>query len=322
MRVLIVGGTRFVGRHITGAALAAGHEVTLVHRGRTGAELFPAATHLLLDRDADLGPLRGTRWDTVIDVTAYHPGQVRSLAGVLRGAVGRYVLISSTSAYLPPPAPGYDESSPVYELPPGAPVPGEVTEETYGLLKVLCERAAVEEFGPDTFVIRPGYVVGPHDHLGRFTYWVRRLARGGQVLAPGFADRAIQVVDARDLAAFALVPARGAVHAVAPHTTFADFLETIAAEVAPPGTSLTWVDPHFLLDAGETAETLPLWYAGDDGEALLNTADPSAALAAGLRVRPLAESARDVRDEPPVAGFLPADREADLLSRWARRATG
>src|SRR5262249_44742659 len=159
---------------------------------------------------------------------------------------------------------GYDEGSPVFELPPGAAVPGEVTEETYGALKVLCERAAAEEYGPDTFVIRPGYVVGPFDHLGRFTYWARRLARGGEGLVPGFAGRASQVVDARDLAAFALVPARGSFHAVGPHTTFGEFLETIAAAVAPPGTTLTWVDPQFLLDAGENAETLPLWYAGDE----------------------------------------------------------
>jgi 2'-hydroxyisoflavone reductase len=313
MRTLIMGGTRFVGRHIAEAALAAGHELTLVHRGVSGADLFPAAAHLLLDRDGDLGRLRGTTWDLVIDVCAYLPRQVDALAAVLGDGVGRYVFISSTSVYAAPAAPGFDESSPVVTLPPG-PVPDTVTDQTYGPLKVLCERAAVAHFGPDTLVVRPTYVVGPFDRSGRFTYWVKRIARGGEVLAPGHPDRAIQVVDARDLAAFTLVPTAGTFHTTGPIMSFAEMLEAIAAEVAPPGTRLTWVEPQFLLDAGENGSTIPLWYAGEEADAAINTADSSAAIKAGLHLRPLAESIHVVLREPDAAGPLTPDREAHLLA--------
>jgi 2'-hydroxyisoflavone reductase len=290
--------------------LAAGHEITLLHRGVSGAELFASSSHLLLDRNGDLGALRGTSWDLVIDVSAYLPRQVEALGEV---RTGRYVFISSTSVYQAPPAPGFDESSPLMTLPPG-PVPSTVTDGTYGALKVLCEQAAIRLFGPETLVVRPTYVVGPFDHSGRFTYWVKRLARGGEVLAPGYPDRAIQVVDARDLAAFTLVPTGGTFHTAVPYMSFAEMLEAIAAEVAPPGTRLTWLDPQFLLDAGETGVTLPLWYAGEEADAAINTADPAAALKAGLHLRPLAESIHDVLDAPDAAGQLTPDREAELLA--------
>jgi 2'-hydroxyisoflavone reductase len=189
-----------------------------------------------------------------------------------------------------------------------------VTDRTYGPLKVLCEQAAIAHFGPDTLVVRPTYVVGPFDHSGRFTYWVKRIARGGEVLAPGYPDRAIQVVDARDLAAFTLVPTAGTFHTTGPVMSFAEMLEAIAAEVAPPGTRLTWVDPQFLLDAGETGSTIPLWYAGEEADAAINTADSSAAIKAGLHLRPLAESIHVVLREPDAAGLLTPDREAQLLA--------
>jgi 2'-hydroxyisoflavone reductase len=320
VRILIVGGTRFVGRHIVTVALAAGHEVTLLHRGRTGADLFPDATHLLADRNGDLAVLAGRRFDATVDVSAYRPAQVSALAAALGGNGGHYAFISSVSVYEPPAAPGYAEDSPVRELPPG-PVPDRVTDETYGALKVLCERAAVEHFGPGTLVVRPTYVVGPWDHSGRFGYWVHRLARGGEVLAPGYPDRAIQLIDARDLAAFVVggldSGLAGTFHTVAPWMSFDALLTRVAAEVAPPGTRLVWADPGFLLDRGETGATLPLWYAGDDGDALVNTADPGAAIQAGLTLRPLPESVRDTLHEPAVPGFLRPAREAELLAEWS-----
>jgi len=213
----------------------------------------------------------------------------------------------------------------VRELPRG-PVPDTVTDETYGALKVLCERAAARHFGPGTLIVRPTYVIGPWDHSGRFGYWVHRLARGGDVLAPGYPDRPIQLIDARDLAAFVVrgVTSRlaGTFHTVGPWMSFDALLTRVAAEVAAPGTRLgtrlVWVDPGFLLDRGETGETLPLWYAGDDGDALINTADPAAAVRAGLTLRPLAESVRDTLQDPAVSGFLRPDREADLLAEWDR----
>jgi 2'-hydroxyisoflavone reductase len=320
MRILVIGGTRFVGRHIVEAALAAGHEVTVLHRGQSGADLFPDAEHILADRNQDLGALHGARWDATIDVSAYLPRQVADLARALDGNGGRYVYISSVSVYEPPAHPEYSEDSPVQRLPPG-PVPDEVTEQTYGALKVLCEQAAVEHFGSGTLVIRPTYVIGPHDHSGRFTYWVQRIAQGGEILAPGHPDRPIQVIDARDQAAFivaSVAAARaGTFHTVGPSMPFSRMLELIAEVVAPPGTRLTWVDPQFLLDAGQSGASLPLWYAGEDDDARINTASPAAAVGAGLVLRPLSESVRDVVREQPVTGALPPDEERRLLSQWA-----
>jgi 2'-hydroxyisoflavone reductase len=321
MRILIVGGTRFVGRHITEAALAAGHEVAVLHRGQSGADLFPEALHLQADRDQDLSVLNGTRWDATIDVTAYLPKQVAGLAQALDGNGGQYVCISSVSVYEPPARPEYSEDSPVRRLPAGQ-VPDVVDAETYGPLKVLCEEAAVGRFGPETLVIRPTYVIGPYDHTGRFTYWVQRIGRGGEVLAPGYPDRAIQLIDARDQAAF-IVSAVGAglsgvFHTVGPTMPFSAMLERIAAAVAPEGTRLTWVDPQFLLDAGQTGSSLPLWYAGEEDDALINTASPAAAVNAGLVLRPLEESIPDLSRTEPVTGFLEPDEESRLLSEWAR----
>ncbi len=185
-------------------------------------------------------------------------------------------------------------------------------------MKALCEKEAFDHFGPSTLVLRPTYVVGPWDHSGRFTYWVHRIAQGGVVLAPGYPDRAIQVIDARDLAAFALLPNSGTFHTVGPHLPFGQLLEQIAAQVAPAGTRLEWVDPQFLLEAGETGATLPLWYAGDDEDALINTADPGAALKAGLTLRPLTQTIHDVMANPPGSGVLTPERESELLAAWSR----
>ncbi|MFD0885082.1 NAD-dependent epimerase/dehydratase family protein, partial [Streptosporangium algeriense] len=282
MRILIIGGTRFVGRHITEAALAAGHEVSLLHRGRTGADLFPEAEHLAADRNTDLSILRDRTWDATIDVSAYLPTQVDLLADAL--STGRYLLISSTSVYTPPPSPGFTEDSPLAEI--DGPVPTEVTIETYGALKVLCERAAAARFGRDALVVRPTYVIGPHDHTGRFTYWVNRIAEGGEVLAPGDPTDPIQVIDARDLASWIVAlldrpsgpddPRVFHVVSPAPPYSFGDMLEAILAEVGPPGTTLTWVGTDFLLAEGENGLSLPLWLEGDRWMAV-NTADPAAA---------------------------------------------
>ncbi|MEU4834833.1 NAD-dependent epimerase/dehydratase family protein [Streptosporangium sp. NPDC023615] len=323
MRILIVGGTRFVGRHITEAALAAGHEVSLLHRGRTGAELFPGVERLTADRDADLSVLRGRSWDATVDVSAYLPAQVTALSGAL--STGRYAFVSSTAVYRAPEAPGFTEDSPLAEL--DGPVPESVTNETYGPLKVLCERAAADAFGASALVVRPTYVIGPDDYTGRFTYWVNRIARGGEVLAPGDPADPVQVVDARDLAAWIvsmLERERGGVfHAAtpAPPFSFGDLLETVAAEVGPAGTTLTWVGQDFLLAEGESGRSLPLWSEGDAFRAV-NTADSSAALAAGLDPRPLRRSIREIREAESsfsVPGTLTPGREAELLSRWAAR---
>ena len=331
MRILIIGGTKFVGRHISEAALGAGHDLTVFHRGSTGAELFPRAAHLIGDRNGDLAALSAGEWDATIDVSAYFPRQVRSLAGALNGRGGQYVLISSTSAYRTPVAPGFSEDAPLAEL--DDPATEEITDQTYGGLKVACERAAVELFGPGgtaagATVVRPTYVIGPYDYSYRLTWWVERIARGGTVLAPGGAADPIQVIDARDMGSWIVSLASRAVtgvfHAVspAPPFGFGDLLEAIAAEVAPPGTTLTWVDADFLTEQAETETHLPLW-PGGDSERDINTADPSAAYAAGLTPRPIRQSVAEIREAeqaaptPVPAGLgLTPEREAELLTAW------
>ncbi|MEU4116792.1 NAD-dependent epimerase/dehydratase family protein [Kitasatospora sp. NPDC028055] len=322
MRILIMGGTRFVGLHFARAALAAGHDVTVLHRGRSGAHLLPEATHLIADRDADLTALRGLSWDATVDVSAYFPRQVRQLAAALDpGAAGRYLLVSSMAVYDTPAAPGFTEDSPL--LPADGPEPEEITPATYGVLKVQCERAAVERFGPDSLLVRPTYVIGPQDYTHRFDHWVQRIARGGEVLAPGRPDAPLQVVDARDLADWMLdlltKGATGAYHAATPPPfTMGDLLDAIASAVAPAGTTLTWVDDDFLLTSGIQDRALPLWSA-DPLRRATNTADPAAALATGLRLRPVADTARDIEPFEPLPQALTPTAEADLLAAWHRR---
>ena len=317
MRILVIGGTRFIGKHVVEAALAAGHDVTHVHRTPTG--LFPEARHVLADRDGDLSALDG-EWDATVDVCAYLPRQVRSLAAALGGRGGHHVLISSVSVFEEPPGPGGDEDSAL--LPAAGDDVVEVTNETYGSLKVSCELAAAEEHGDALALVRPTYVVGPDDYTGRFPWWVRRLARGGEVLAPEAADDPAQVVDVRDLADLVLTLATerlsGPFNAVRPHVAWSELLEA-TAEIAPEGTTLTWVDGRWLVEQGVTGSDLPLW---SEGEAEWQSAmSPARAEAVGLRHRPMADVVRDTAawatDERlrPGVGLTP-EREAELLERW------
>ena len=328
MRILIMGGTAFVGRHIAQAAVDAGHDVTLYHRGRTGAGLFPGATHVLGDRNSsrDLAALGGAEWDATVDVSAYRPGQVRSLAGALGGRGGQHLFISTVSVYRTPVAPGFSEHAPLHE-----PVDAEFTMEAYGGLKVACEQAVIELHGPGSTVIRPTYVIGPHDNSGRFSWWVNRIARGGEVLAPGDAADPFQVIDARDMASWAVSllanSVAGIFHAVSPPPpfSFGQLLDAIAARVAPPGTRLTWAGKDYLRSSGMDDAALPMWPGGDK-ESDINAADPAAALAAGLEPRPLSQSIDEIREyelhspaaAPAGVGLAP-EREAELLADWTSR---
>jgi 2'-hydroxyisoflavone reductase len=328
MRILVVGGTRFVGRHLVTAALARGHEVTVLHRG-VGCTAPPGTPHLHADRDADLSVLAGHRWDAVADTCAYLPRQVTALADALGDRAGRYALISTVSVYADAPEPGLDEQAPVVaplgldgESPP-------IDVYTYGRLKVGCEQVAAQRFAGALLVVRPTYVVGPYDHTGRFPYWVDRLARGGAVLCPGDPETPMQVIDARDLASFTVglleAGAEGTYHALAPEPpwSFADLLGEVRDAVAPAGTALTWVPSAWLVGQGVAPSALPLWTGSDTHEFAL-AMDPAAAMAAGLRPRPLAETARDTLAwlaSPEARGlhrgaWLAAEREGALLSAW------
>jgi 2'-hydroxyisoflavone reductase len=330
VRILTIGGTQFIGRHFVRAALDGGHDVTIFHRGRTGAGLFPEAAHLTGDRDRDLGALAAGSWDATVDFCAYLPRQVTSLAAALGGRGGRQLLISSVSVYAPGAPPGFSEDAALIEL--ADPETEQVTEETYGGLKVACERAALSAYGaPATTIVRPTYVIGPYDHSYRLTWWVERLARGGAVLAPGDPADPIQVIDARDLAAWMVAllerSVSGVFHAVSPEPPFGfgALLDAIATAVAPAGTRLTWVPAGFLRAAGLDAAALPL-APGLEEDASINAASPAAARAAGLVSRPLHDSVADIHAHEarsptavPDGTGIGAAREAALLAAWAAR---
>ena len=203
MKLLVLGGTKFLGRHAVDAALADGHDVTIFTRGQTNPELFPEVEHLQGDRDGDLDALSGGTWDGVVDTSGYVPRIVRQSAELLRDRVGRYVFVSSISVY-------DDFSEPLTEASPVAELEDPATEEimeNYGALKAACERVVEEIYGDRSARVRAGLIVGPYDPTDRFTYWPRRIALGGEVLGPGDPDAPVQFIDARDLAAW-LVQAR------------------------------------------------------------------------------------------------------------------
>lgn len=346
MKLLILGGTRFLGRHLTELALAQGHAVTLLHRGRSGPGLFPQAEHLIADRDGDLGALDAGEWDSVIDTSAYVPRQVRAVAARLRGRVGQYQLVSTISVYADVAADGVaaghaatgrvDETAALQTL---ADASAEaITGATYGGLKVLCEQAACEGFAGHCLVSRPGLLVGPHDPTGRFSWWVQRLLRGGCVLAPGDPATPVQFIDARDAAAWHLRQAEHA--ATQPKTgiynltgpaqpfTIGGMLQA-ACDTLNPTAQLQWVDEKFLADAGVAPwSDLPVWLPR--AQAGLHRVNINRALATGLHCRPLADTLSDTAQwlqdpvaptsdatalpRPPV-GLAP-EREAALLQAW------
>ncbi|HLL20342.1 MAG TPA: NAD-dependent epimerase/dehydratase family protein, partial [Rubrivivax sp.] len=205
MKLLVLGGTRFLGRHLVELALAAGHQLTLFHRGRSSTTLFPQVEHRLGDRDTDLTLLQHGKWDAVIDTSAYFPRQVRSIAAALGGRVGHYQLVSSISVYTAFDKPGLDEDAPLQTL--ADPDTQALSGATYGGLKAQCEHAAVQALGDRCLVSRPGLLVGPHDPTGRFTWWLQRARRGGDMVAPGEPTAPVQLIDARDAAAWMLLQA-------------------------------------------------------------------------------------------------------------------
>jgi 2'-hydroxyisoflavone reductase len=337
MKLLILGGTQFLGRHLVEAALARGHEVTTFNRGRHNPELFPSVEKLHGDRDGGLDALRGRRWDAVVDTCGFVPRLVRDSAGLLAGSVGLYVFVSSMSVYGDYSQPR-DESSPVATMPDET--VEEVTGETYGPLKALCERAAEAAMPGRVLVVRSGLIVGPHDTTKRFSYWTERVARGGEVLAPGDPERQVQFVDVRDLAEWTLRMAEegraGVFNTDGPdyRLTMGRLLE-VCCEVSASDARLTWVSEQFLVERGvEPWSELPLWIPETEEKFryFLN-GDHGKALAAGLTFRPLAETVRDTLYWQQAGGAPPAEkagvpvpdhtlkpeRERELLAEWRAR---
>jgi 2'-hydroxyisoflavone reductase len=339
MRLLILGGTLFVGRHLVEAALARGHEVTLFNRGQRNPELFPEVEKLRGDRDGNLDALRGRSWDAVVDTSGYVPRLVRDSAGLLADAVRLYVFVSTVSVYA-------DFSRPSDEDSPLATTADETVEEvnggTYGPLKALCERAAEEAMPGRVFVVRPGLIVGPHDPTVRFSYWTARVARGGEVLAPGNPATPIQFIDARDLAGWTLQMIEGdragVYNAAGPDyvLTMGRFLEECRA-ASGSDARLTWVGEQFLLERGvEPWGELPLWIPeSSESHRYFIRTNIDRALDAGLTFRPLAETVRDTlawqreregRPMPDKPGVpqpdvsLKPERERELLAEWHGRS--
>jgi len=317
LRLLVLGGTRFLGRHVAAAALAAGHEVTLFNRGLTNPGLFPEAEHLRGSREGEFGALDGRTWDVVVDTSGFVPRIVGASAELLAPSVERYLFVSSISAYA-------DFAAPRAEGDPLAPLDDPTTEEyvgpAYGGLKALCEAAVERELPGRALVVRPGLIVGPDDPTDRFTYWPRRARRGGEILAPAPPERPVQFVDVRDLAEWMLRASEageaGAFNATGRprEITFAELLEACGAE------HVTWVDESFLLEHGVSPwMDLPLWVSPLEEEMrCVQLVDVSRALAAGLTFRPLAETVRDVPEWTGKAG-LTAEHEAQLLAAWHGR---
>jgi len=319
MKLLVLGGTKFLGRHVVDAALAGGHDVTIFTRGQTNPGLHASAEHVVGDRDGDLAALAGRSWDGVVDTSGYVPRVVAQSAELLRDAVERYVFVSSISVYADFSRP-ITEETPVAELVDAA---SEDVEADYGALKAACERVVDGVFGGRATSVRAGLIVGPHDPTDRFTYWPRRLAAGGDVLAPGSPEAPVQFVDARDLAAWLVLLAEhgpgGPFNATGPAEplTFGRLLARTSAALGS-GATLVWTDEQLIVDAGVQPWTeLPLWIPGDE-YAGMEQADTSRARAAGLAFRPLEETVRDTLAWSLEAGeqrpTLTREREAEILA--------
>jgi 2'-hydroxyisoflavone reductase len=329
VKLLLLGGTRFLGRHTVDSALARGHELTVFNRGGNNAGL-PAGVEVLTgDRDGRMDALRGRAWDAVIDPSGYVPRVVGEGADLLAGAVKHYTFVSSVSVYPSFEVPRMAETAPVREI--EDKTVEEVTGETYGALKVLCEREVERRFPGRTAIIRAGLIVGPRDDIGRFTWWVRRVARGGDVLAPGRPEQRIQVIDARDIADWMVRLAEegtaGVFNTTGPDRplTMGEFLDE-CRRVSGSDARFLWASDEFLTKHNVAPWTdMPIYVPDDGDHRYFADIDVSRAVRAGLRFRSLEETIRDTLEwtEPPLPrdfsisipppGISP-EREAELLA--------
>lgn len=325
MRILIIGGTVFLGRALVDAARQRGHRVTLFNRGLSNPDAYPDIETIHGDRETDLARLRGGRWDAVIDTCGYAPRQLALSTAALRGAVDHYTFISTLSVFPVAGEPNRDESASVLNWEDGAFVEG--AAEAYGPLKVGCERTVVEAFPRNSLMIRAGLIVGPFDPTNRFTYWVTRAAREGDAVAPP-AEQPLQFIDARDLSAFVLrgIETRlsGIYNVTGPakRMSFGQLLPLVNDVL---GSDVRF---HHLSDAflrGHNIEEfvgLPLWLGREAAESFM-TFRIDRALAAGLTYRPLAQTvratfewARALPAGAPKEHDLSSELERELLSAW------
>jgi len=325
--ILVLGGTGFLGPHMVREALIRGHRVSLFNRGRSNVDLFPDLTLYVGDRDNGLDALKGHRWDAVIDNSGYVPRHVADSARLLRSSTTHYLFISSISVYASFAVPN-DEHSPVATLADES--VEEVTGETYGALKALCEKKAADIIDADDLtILRPTYVCGAGDHTDRFSYWPVRTARGGEMLWPGTRDDKIQIIDVRDLAVFTLdcLERRiaGTFNTVTPAGAYSmGDLHDDSKAITASDMQATWVDTDFIMQQKlSEGRSLPIWAPPKGDTAGLAFVNGEKAVAAGLYNRPMRETVRDVmtwwatrpeeRRQNLHAG-LTAEREEELLA--------
>jgi 2'-hydroxyisoflavone reductase len=341
LNILILGGTRFIGLHMTALALERGHKLTFFNRGKTHTDRFPEIERIQGDRNGQIDGLKDRKWDVVIDNSGYVPRQVRASAELLAPNVRQYVFTSSISVY-----PNFkeprDEKSAVGKL--QDETVEKVDGETYGPLKALCEQAAEKALPGRTTVIRPGLIVGPDDNTDRFTYWPARAARGGEFIAPGAPGDAFQIIDVRDLAAFTLKAVEenfiGTYNLVSNVDGFrfgalTDACIAAASTRAKPANPprATWIPADFLeAQKVEPWSEMPVWLPAKGDEAAFAGTSNAAALAKGLKISPLKKTVDDTlawhltrpaeEREKLKAGIAP-DKEAAVLAAWkAKPASG
>jgi len=332
LRILILGGTGFIGPYQVQYALDRGHRVTLFNRGRTNPQLFPQVEKLVGDRNGDLKSLEGHQWDVVIDNSATDPKWVELSAGLLQRSVKQYVFVSTRSVYFDTSRVPMSIEAPVFtpedtKVEPGKPLP-------YGLAKALAEKTAQKYFPDRALIVRPGLIIGPGDLTDRFTYWPVRIERDGEVLAPGDGTDPVQIIDARDLCEWMIrlveQSVTGVYNAVGPRNSrsFAELLYGIKA-VTTSNASFTWVDADFLAAHDvRPYQEMPVWMPARNGKEGFARFDLTREIALGLTFRPLAVTARDTLDyyhaQPPDrqatlrAGISP-EREREVLAAWHAR---
>ena len=336
LRLLVLGGTRFIGIHTVRLAVEHGHDVTLFNRGKTNASLFPQLRHLKGDRNGDIGALAGRSWDAVIDDSGYFPRAVRLTAELLAPSVRQYVFISTISVYASSAQANGEESATARIADETA---EKVDEETYGPLKALCEQAAEQAMPGRITVLRPGLIVGPEDNTDRFTYWPARASRGGEFVAPNRPSDAIQYIDARDLARFTLDTIergiRGTFNVISPPgkltigelvTESVDAAKHMARPGSPPRP--VWLPAEFLeAQKVEAWSDMPVWVPETGDNAGFAHTLTARAEKAGLKIRPMRDTVRDTlawqlgrpqAEQAKLMAGISADREREVLAEWRR----
>lgn len=321
LKILILGGTHFLGFHLTEEFQERGHEVTLFNRGMQNTDLFPNVEKLQGDRDGNLNALLGRNWDAVIDTSGHLPRIVEQSAQVLKGATKHYTFISTVGVYENFHKFDIDESYPIAQL--EDPQSEVITDKTYGALKGLCEAVIQQYFPKKALIIRPGLIVGPNDPTDRFTYWVKRIEEGGEVLAP--AHQPVQLIDVRDLAKWIVQMVERQATGIYNAAGIPSSLEQLLQECQKlnPKTHVIWISEDFLLKKNvQDWVELPLWLSSKRQMPGFLCINSQKAIESGLTFRPIAETIEATlkwdatRGNVKLQTGLDRSKEKDLLLDW------